>query len=199
MKTDRSPLPVGTVHTLRDIRLKAEMPQQELAHRANVTPGVVLKMEQFILNKVPLSVIRVLETFNIFDPDLADKDLQEVYAWERQAFIDTFFERFALNDYTEHFERASRYANQYTRLSADGHPVRLFRQHLSEDLGIPASQIKFCMYTGFHPATLSNIESGKCTWRECSSFIEILKQMRVPDHIIVSLGHLNDYYFLRAR
>jgi hypothetical protein len=74
----------------------------------------------------------------------------------------------------------------------------MFREYLFEHYGLPSSAIKFCQFTGMHPATLSDIETGKTDWSGAGAFKEVLRErLAVSDEHISGLGTIHDSYFIR--
>lgn len=176
-------------------REKLNLTQKELAHLSNVTPQRVLREEQFIYTQASPDIIASLS-----EDDNEHDDMANEYVVQRMKLHQQFTEDLVTSPfYEEWVGHAVNYAIDYwDALSVVRSPTRLFRESLFEHYCIPNSAVKFSMFTGMHPGTLSDIETGKTDWAGARSLVTILEvNLRVPEAQIQQLGLLHDQFFMR--
>lgn len=182
-------------NVIKDLRESIGMTQLELAEAANVTRQRIIREEQFISVEPSDSVLRALSEKLDIDPLVISRD----YRHARERLHTHFYEDLTTSPfYSSRLQDAFLYAlDYYDAVSGVRSPTMMFREYLFEHYGLPSSAIKFCQFTGMHPATLSDIETGKTDWDGASALIVILMRLKMGEGTIDQLGTLHDNYFLR--
>lgn len=183
--------------TVEKLRKQLSLTQRELAATSGVTRQTILKVEQFLLPNLPSNVAKALSAYltsqaapNYSPPDI----LQQIYLSERKAHIEDFTETLSANPfYKARIGEALNYAMDHFDNLMEESPVKHFREYLFNRSELPTSAIKFCYYTGMHPAVLSRTESGKIFWASCLMLQDVLAEVLViPPDVIDDLGELHD-------
>ena len=185
-------VPENPIRKLREAR---HLTQKDLAELAGVTPQRVLREEQFIYASPSEAILTALS-----ENELGQKRLSNDYCIARAQLHLDFREDLVTSPFYEEYvghcvDHAIDYWDALSELRS---PTRLFREQLFEQYGLPPSAVKFSMYTGMHPGTLSDIETGKTDWKGASALIRVLEDsLNVPERHIEQLGILHDQYFMR--
>lgn len=183
-------------NVIRDLRTSAGLTQKELAKRASVTPGRVLREEQFLYVEPSPRIVSALS--EIFSKQFKPEEIVQDYVTAREKMHQHFYDDLVTSpDYLAQLARAVDYAVDYFD---EGHlrpPTMLFREHLFEAYGLPTSAIKFCQFTGMHAGTLSDIETGKTDWNGADALRGIYLRMGMTYDMIRHLGTVHDSFFLR--
>ena len=183
-------------NVIRDLRTSAGLSQKELAELAGVTPGRVLREEQFVYERPSPAILQALS--EKFEKQFKPDEIVADYLACRERMHQDFYDDMVLSDnHLGALARAVDYAVDYYDVGAMKAPTRLFREHLFQHYGLPDSAIKFTQYTGMHPGTLSDIELGKVPWEGCDAFIKVLLRMGMTYYLIRNLGVVHDDYFVK--
>jgi hypothetical protein len=145
----------------------------------------------------PVGVVSSLrEGLALIDEHYSEEQLEHLYSVDRQLMIDSNFSRLLMaQDYMAIVAHAINHAIDYYEPTKP--PVKLFREYLFDHYGLPLSAIKFCRYTGLHPATLSEIETGKVDWPSTGlAFKEVLRRLELSKDQLAILGRAHDNYYL---
>lgn len=183
-------------NVIRDLRTSAGLTQKELAELAGVTPGRVLREEQFVYVEPSPAIVRALS--EKFEQGVSPREIVADYVASRERMHQDFFDDMVLSDnHLNALARSVDYAVDYYDQGAMKPPTKLFREHLFQHYGLPDSAIKFSQYTGMHPGTLSDMELGKVPWEGCDAFIKILLRMGTTYSLIRNLGVVHDDFFVK--
>lgn len=186
---------------IKDLRESFGLTQKALAELADITPQRVLREEQFVYVEPSDSILKALSEFA--DRRGIDLDVEELaaqYITARSKFqVDFLTDLRSQPFYADTVKRVFEFVldNYDAQPGVLRSPVRMFRENLFEHFGIPNSAIKFSIYTGMHPGTLSDIETGKTDWDGAGALIDILGGIDIPPETIRQLGVLHDNYFVR--
>ena len=184
-------------NVIKDLRESLGLTQKELAELAGVTPQRVLREEQFVYVTPSDSILAALSD-RVLDTDSVS--ITDRYVKARNQLHREFTEDLCTSPfYDTNMQHFVNYAVDYwDALSELRSPTRMFRESLFEEYGLPKSAIKFSIYTGMHPGTLSDIETAKTDWAGAAAFIHVLRtNLGVPGSYITQLGILHDQYFMR--
>ena len=185
-------------NVIRDLRESLGLTQKDLAELASITPQRVLRDEQFIYITPADSVVRALSERL---EDTSEQSIIDRYVKARSKMHRLFTDDLTTSPfYQDRVNDAVNYAiDHYDDKPGDlQSPTKMFRWILFEHYGLPSSAIKFSQFTGMHPGTLSDIETGKIDWSAADLFIHVLKSnLAVSDKHIAMLGRLHDNYFIR--
>lgn len=184
---------------IRELRESLGLTQKDLAELAGVTPQRVLREEQYVYELPSEKITNALQERN---PSVAPNTLTLVVDYVRnrnQLHRDFSRDLTESPFYEQHLRHAVDYATDYwDALSELRSPTKMFRASLFEQFGLPDSAIKFTIYTGMHPGTLSDIETGKTDWDGAVALKEVFRNaLHVPGDLMSVLGILHDQYFMR--
>lgn len=183
-------------NVIRDLRTSAGLSQKELAELAGVTPGRVLREEQFVYEKPSPAILQALS--EKFEKQFKPEEIVQDYVFNRDRMHQQFFDDMVMSEnHLGVLAQCVDYAVDYYDQGGMKPPTKLFREHLFQHYGLPDSAIKFTQYTGMHPATLSDIELGKVPWEGCDAFIKVLLRMGMTYSLIRNLGTVHDDYFVK--
>ena len=183
-------------NVIRDLRTSAGLSQKELAELAGVTPGRVLREEQFVYEKPSPAILQALS--EKFEKQFKPEEIVQDYVFNRDRMHQQFFDDMVMSEnHLGVLAQCVDYAVDYYDIGGMKPPTKLFREHLFQHYGLPDSAIKFSQYTGMHPATLSDIELGKVPWEGCDAFIKVLLRMGMTYSLIRNLGTVHDDYFVK--
>ena len=181
---------------IKELRESKGITQAQLAEHTGVSRQRIIREEQFLSVEPSNEVVIALASGLDVDP----LDISKKYRAAREKMHTNFTEDLTTSPfYQSRVRDAFNYATDYfDALSEIRSPTRLFREYLFEHYGLPSSAIKFCQFTGMHPATLSDIETAKTDWLGCDSLISVFSHnLDVPHELIQQLGTLHDNYFMR--
>jgi transcriptional regulator with XRE-family HTH domain len=183
---------------IKDLRESLGLTQKELAAQAGVTPNRVLREEQFVYERPSEKILFALWTAMEESDDA--HHIEGDYLKAREQLHREFTDDLITSPfYDQHVKYALDYAIDYwDALSELRSPVRMFRESLFENYGLPPSAIKFSIYTGMHPGTLSDIETGKTDWNGAAALKHVLRSnLGCNNRIIDTLGVVHDQFFMR--
>ena len=181
---------------IKELRESKGITQAQLAEYTGVSRQRIIREEQFLSVEPSDAVVHALARGLDVDP----LDISKKYRSARERMHENFTEDLTTSPfYQSRVRGAFDYAlDYYDGLSEIRSPTRLFRECLFEHYGLPNSAIKFCQFTGMHPATLSDIETAKTDWLGCDALISVLTHnLKVPYELVEQLGTLHDNYFMR--
>ena len=184
-------------NVIRDLRTSAGLSQKELAELAGVTPGRVLREEQFVYERPSPAILQALS--EKFEKQFKPEEIVQDYVFNRDRMHQQFFDDMVMSEnHLGVLARCVDYAvDYYDDKNVYRSPTKLFREHLFQHYGLPDSAIKFTQYTGMHPATLSDIELGKVPWEECDAFRKIMLKLGCTYDMLRNLGVIHDEFFLK--
>ena len=185
---------------IRDLRESLGLTQKELAEHAGVTAQRVLREEQFVYETPSQKILDAFKQDNLAPVDLSLDTLVSDYVKARNKLHRDFTEDLVTSPfYIQHAKYALDYVIDYwDALSVLKSPVKMFREALFGNYGLPTSAIKFSIYTGMHPGTLSDIETGKTDWNGAAALKTVLRgNLGLEGAMIETLGILHDQYFVR--
>lgn len=185
-------------NVIKDLRESLGLTQKDLAELAGVTPQRILREEQFVYVTPSESILKAL--WSALGESDAAHSIEGDYVRQRAQLHREFTEDLCTSPfYDTKVQQALDYAVDYwDALSELKSPTRMFRESLFEEYGLPKSAIKFSIYTGMHPGTLSDIETAKTDWSGAAAFTHVLRSnLCVDSKVIELLGKLHDQYFMR--
>jgi transcriptional regulator with XRE-family HTH domain len=184
-------------NVIRQTRLSLGMTQEELAQLAGISRQRLIREEQFISVDPSDAVVKAL---SVRSNDLTSVDIIRRYQKSRTRLLAQFSEDLVSSPfYQDRVSDAFNYALDYfDALPVLRSPTKMFREYLFEHYGLPTSAIKFCQFTGMHPATLSDIETGKTDWKGATALINVLSdRLAISKQHLSGLGTIHDSYFIR--
>lgn len=185
---------------IKDLRESLGLTQKELAELAGVTTNLVLRNEQFVYAEPSAQILNAMHIEAYNNDVLFPSSLEADYIKAREQLHREFTDDLVTSPfYDQHVKYALDYAIDYwDAQSTVRSPIRMFRESLFENYGLPSSAIKFSIYTGMHPGTLSDIETGKTDWNGAAALKHILRSnLACSNRIIDTLGVVHDQFFMR--
>lgn len=191
-------LPPNPIRVLRE---SLGLTQKELAELSHVTPQRVLREEQFIYRTPSEDILGALSVESTAKGEpISTHELISDYVVNREKLHREFTEDLCTSPfYQRNVQDAINFAVDYwDALPTLRSPIMLFRQSLFAHFGLPVSAVKFSTFTGMHPGTLSDIETGKTDWNGAAALVHVLRSnLGLSDRHIQNLGSLHDQYFMR--